>query len=139
MKKKFLLFLVLVLIITSLSYFSFKKKKNVQYLTETVRRGNIEKTVKAAGDITASLLVDVGVQVTGQVKKLHVRLGQQVKKGDLIAEIDSTTQKNELQIAWPWMWPGKIMPEKNHFLPTIPHPKKNWKPRKNAWPLPVRS
>lgn len=99
MKKKFLLFLVLVLIITSLSYFSFKKKKNVQYLTETVRRGNIEKTVKAAGDITASLLVDVGVQVTGQVKKLHVRLGQQVKKGDLIAEIDSTTQKNELQIA----------------------------------------
>ena len=66
------------------------------YLTETVQIGNIEKTVVATGSIKSINEVDVGAQVSGKITKLYVTLGQDVKKGDLIADIDSTTQINAL-------------------------------------------
>ena len=69
----------------------------MSYLTETVRRGEILATVNASGELDAVVSVDVGAQVSGQIERLYVELGQQVKKGDLIAEIDSTTQRNELE------------------------------------------
>ena len=73
-----------------------KPKNEINYLTEPVVRTNIAQTVSATGEISAAQLVDVGAQASGQIKKLHVTLGQQVKKGDLIAEIDSTSQLNNL-------------------------------------------
>lgn len=77
-------------------WFFFRPAEKINYLTDTVERGNIEQTVNATGEISAAQLVDVGAQATGQIKKLYVKLGQQIKKGDLIAEIDSTTQLNTL-------------------------------------------
>ena len=71
-------------------------KNEINDLTEPVVRTNIAQTVSATGEISAAQLVDVGAQASGQIKKLHVTLGQQVKKGDLIAEIDSTSQLNNL-------------------------------------------
>lgn len=73
-----------------------KPQESTAYITEPVKRGTLSQTVSATGELSSSHLVDVGAQATGQIKKLHVKLGQQIKKGDLIAEIDSTTQKNEL-------------------------------------------
>jgi macrolide-specific efflux system membrane fusion protein len=60
---------------------------------------DIENTVVATGAIEASQMVSVGAQVSGQIKSLKVQLGDRVKAGDLIAEIDSTTQLNELRKA----------------------------------------
>lgn len=73
-----------------------KPEDQVNYLTQPVSRIDINQTVSATGEISAAQLVTVGSQASGQIKKLHVKIGQQVKKGDLIAEIDSTTQLNEL-------------------------------------------
>ena len=73
-----------------------KPKNEINYLTEPVVRTNIAQTGSATGERSAAQLVDVGAQASGQIKKLHVTLGQQVKKGDLIAEIDSTSQLNNL-------------------------------------------
>ena len=67
-------------------------------MTQKVERANIENTVSATGEIGAEELVDVGAQVSGEIQKLYVELGQKVKKGDLIAQIDSTTQQNEIDI-----------------------------------------
>ena len=67
----------------------------VSYLSEAVERGTITKQVVATGVIDAVDLVSVGAQVSGQIKKLHVKLGQQVKKGDMVAEIDSVSQLNQ--------------------------------------------
>lgn len=75
-----------------------KPEPQVSYITETVRRGDISQTVSATGEISPSNLVSVGAQASGQIKKLYVKLGQQVKKGDLIAEINSTTQTNTLNM-----------------------------------------
>lgn len=83
-----------------------------QYLTrddaapvDTVRvvRGDIEKTVTAVGSLKPKDYVDVGTQVSGRVEKLHVAIGDQVARGDLIAEIDpriyeSTVRKDEANL-----------------------------------------
>ncbi len=74
----------------------FKPKEAVSYLTEEVKRGNISQTVSATGEIASSHLVEVGAQASGQIRKLHVKLGQKIKQGDLIAEIDSRSQTNTL-------------------------------------------
>ena len=76
-----------------------KGKNTVSYITEPVKRGNIRKMVNATGEVGAANLVSVGTRVSGQIERLYVELGQEVKKGDLIAQIDSTTQKNELSSA----------------------------------------
>ena len=69
------------------------------YITATVSKGNIEKTVLADGTISAFKQVSVGAQVSGQIKKLYVALGDEVKRGDMIAEIDDLKQKNDLKQA----------------------------------------
>ncbi len=55
-----------------------------------VRRGNIETLVTATGILRPRNYVDVGAQVSGQLKVLHVEVGAEVKAGDLLAEIDPT-------------------------------------------------
>src|SRR5207253_8614274 len=49
-----------------------------------------EDTVTATGILQPRDYVDVGTQVSGQLKKLHVEVGSTVKAGQLIAEIDPT-------------------------------------------------
>ena len=80
-----------------LGFLVFGGSSRVEYLTDLARVGNIEQRVVATGQISAVQQVDVGAQVSGQIEKLHVVLGQEVKKGDLVAEIDSTTQENDLE------------------------------------------
>lgn len=70
-----------------------------QIFTEPVMLGSVEETVLANGVLEPARIVSVGAQVSGQLKALHVELGQTVKAGDLIAEIDSTVQTNALRIA----------------------------------------
>lgn len=90
------LILIIAIAVAWGGYHYFKPKDEVSYITETVRRGNISQTVSATGEIASSQLVDVGAQVSGQIKKMYVKMGETVKKGDLIAEIDNTTQLNTL-------------------------------------------
>ena len=77
-------------------YNHFQPKNEVSYITEPVKRGKIAQTVSATGEISSSHLVGVGSQASGQIKKMYVKIGDVVKKGDPIAEIDSTTQRNTL-------------------------------------------
>ena len=67
--------------------------------TVVVGRGDIERTVLASGVLEANSLVSVGAEVSGRVEAVHVALGQEVKKGDLIAEIDSLDQENAVKTA----------------------------------------
>lgn len=88
---------LVVIVLAAVAYYSTRPKPAPQYATETVHRGNIERTVLANGMLQAYKLVNVGAQVSGQIKTLSVELGQEVKKGDLIAQIDSLTQQNSLK------------------------------------------
>jgi len=65
-------------------------------LTAPVTRGNIEDTVTATGTLQPKDYVDVGTQVSGQLKKLLVDIGAVVKKGQLLAEIDPTVYQSKV-------------------------------------------
>jgi macrolide-specific efflux system membrane fusion protein len=67
--------------------------------TVAVSRGDIERTVLASGVLEANSLVSVGAEVSGRIEAVHVALGQDVKKGDLIVEIDSLDQENAVKTA----------------------------------------
>ena len=97
MKKRF--FILLGLLVTAGAayyFFSSNSKQETTYLTESVTRGNVEKTVVASGSVESVNEVDVGAQASGKSTKLYVKLGQEIKKGEMIADIDSTTQINTL-------------------------------------------
>lgn len=100
MKKRTLAITILAAVIAGGAYlFMSGGEKEPTFLTENVKRGNVEKSVVASGSIESSNEVDVGAQVSGKITKLYVKLGQEVKKGDMIADIDSTTQVNNLDRA----------------------------------------
>ncbi|WP_106803314.1 efflux RND transporter periplasmic adaptor subunit [Pseudomonas sp. S5D5] len=64
--------------------------------TVTVSRGNIENSVTALGTLQPRRYVDVGAQASGQIRKIHVEAGDQVQEGQLLVEIDPSTQKAKL-------------------------------------------
>ena len=66
------------------------KSARDQYVLATVQRGDIEDLVSATGTVQPRDYVDVGAQVSGQLKKIHVEVGSVVNTGDLLAEIDAT-------------------------------------------------
>ncbi|MFN4126506.1 efflux RND transporter periplasmic adaptor subunit [Pannonibacter indicus] len=66
-------------------------------MTAPVRKGTIEETVLATGILKPAKLVAVGAQASGRITSLKVSLGQELKAGDLVAEIDATTQTNNLR------------------------------------------
>ena len=70
-----------------------------QYLTATVERGDIENAVLATGLLEGIKQVDVGAQVSGQLKSLKVKVGDKVKKGQWLAEIDPLVLQNTLRQA----------------------------------------
>jgi macrolide-specific efflux system membrane fusion protein len=61
-----------------------------KYLFTAVQRGDIEDVVTATGTLQPREYVDVGAQVSGQLQKIHVKVGSMVQQGDLLAEIDPT-------------------------------------------------
>lgn len=76
----------------------FKQDDNAQLITQSITRKNIEQSIEAYGAVYAKKQVDVGAQVSGQITKLYVKIGDSVKAGDLIAQIDKDKQENEFEI-----------------------------------------
>ncbi len=77
----------------------FRPKPAPALLTAAVNRGDMVRTVVATGTVQARHLVSVGAQASGQIKSLKVALGDRVTAGQIIAEIDSTNQRNALRNA----------------------------------------
>ncbi|AJO79699.1 efflux RND transporter periplasmic adaptor subunit [Pseudomonas chlororaphis] len=67
-----------------------------QFATVQVSRGTIESSVTALGTLQPRRYVDVGAQASGQIRKIHVEAGDQVKEGQLLVEIDPATQQAKL-------------------------------------------
>src|SRR5215471_5992084 len=76
---------------------SVRGAAETQYAVETVQRGDLEDTVTATGILQPRDYVDVGTQVSGQLKTLHVEIGSRVKTGQLIAEIDPTVYQTRVE------------------------------------------
>lgn len=96
LSKKHVFLFALVALAALFGCKSWFKDEPVSYITEPVIRKNIEKTVNATGEVKAIELVTVGAQTSGKIEYLPVKVGQRIQKGDLIAQIDSTTQENDV-------------------------------------------
>jgi membrane fusion protein, macrolide-specific efflux system len=70
-----------------------KSGEEGQYLTDQVTRGDIEDLVTSTGTLQPRDYVDVGAQVSGQIEKINVEVGDMVKKGDVLATIDAETSQ----------------------------------------------
>ena len=97
--KRLLILLLLVVIVWFVKSIFFPSKPPVNYITSPVTRMDLEDEVLATGTVNAFKQVAVGAQVSGQIKSLNVVLGQSVKKGELLAVIDASTQTNTLATA----------------------------------------
>ena len=86
--------LIVLLIFVHSAFFS---KTAPTYMTSKVKRGDIEVSVLANGTIKPHRLVAVGARATGRIVSMKVKPGSIVKQGDLLAEIDPTTQTNDLK------------------------------------------
>ena len=93
---RLILIALLALAVAAAAWWLLRKPAAPAVATTPVSRGDIEQTVEATGVIDAYKLVSVGAQASGQIKSLKVQLGDSVKQGDLIAEIDATTQENQV-------------------------------------------
>ena len=89
-------------VVVAIGYFLFHwlfAQAAPQYLTAKVARATLESTVLATGTLQAIRQVDVGTRVTGQLKSLKAKLGDHVRAGDLLAEIDPVLPENDLRAA----------------------------------------
>jgi macrolide-specific efflux system membrane fusion protein len=68
-----------------------------QYQTLIVRKGELSQSVLATGKLDALSKVDVGAQVSGQLKTLSVEIGDRVKKGQLLGVIDPEQAQNQIR------------------------------------------
>ncbi|HEV8610554.1 MAG TPA: efflux RND transporter periplasmic adaptor subunit [Thermoanaerobaculia bacterium] len=76
-----------------------RKKSEPKYRTAKVDRGDVTQTVTATGSVAAVTTVAVGSQVSGIISKLYVDFNSQVKKGDLLAELDPTPFQEKVNAA----------------------------------------
>ncbi|HED2336650.1 TPA: efflux RND transporter periplasmic adaptor subunit [Serratia liquefaciens] len=90
---------VLLVITAVVTLISLRSPSPAPYVTASVRLGDIENAVLATGKLDAFERVNVGAQVSGQVKSLKVKLGDRVTKGQPIADIDDLPQRNDLRNA----------------------------------------
>ena len=76
-----------------------KKEEDINFKEEKVALKTLQNSVTATGTIEAVTSVTVGTQVSGIVNKLYVDYNSQVKKGQVIAELDKTNLLSELNTA----------------------------------------
>lgn len=96
MKKKIIYGIVLLLVILGGArgiYSYFVKSDSVQYQFGKVSKTNIENTISASGTLSPVTTVEVGTQVSGTIDAIYVDFNDKVKKGQLLAVLDTTVLK----------------------------------------------
>ena len=91
MRRRLLSFFIVVLVAagaTGAWFYAQGRGGTPKYRVARVEKGPLVATVSATGNLNAVITVQVGSQVSGQIKELHADFNSQVKKGKLIARID---------------------------------------------------
>lgn len=95
------IFALLVLAVVGTGYYAWSRQgapPATTVITQAVTRGDIEESVTAVGTLDAVKSVDAGAQVSGQLKSLHVGIGDKVEQNQLIAEIAPASIENRIEI-----------------------------------------
>lgn len=87
-KKRYLAVAAIILVIVVLLLVVVKNKKSIKYNTEKIERCTITQVVEASGTINPVNIVSVGSTVSGLIKEIYVDFNSEVKKGQVLAQID---------------------------------------------------
>ena len=103
LKKRILIPIITLLILALAAGAHTIIKKQVKYETRKIRRCTITEVVEASGTINPVNTVSVGSTVSGLIKEIYVDFNSQVKKGQILAQIDpanfeASVQQNQAQI-----------------------------------------
>jgi len=99
-KKSWLIVGVIILLVTG--YFvakSFLKNPTDSYVTEKVIRGDVLQEISETGSVKATEDFSLGFKTVGKISKIYVATGDNVKKGDVLAKLDSSQVQAQLQNA----------------------------------------
>ena len=98
MKKKTLYIGAAVVIIAGgIGIFGFSgQEASINLETSKITRGNVSDIITATGALEAVETVEVGTQVSGVIEKLYVDYNSQVVKGQLLAQLDETPLRAQL-------------------------------------------
>ncbi|MDP3113312.1 MAG: efflux RND transporter periplasmic adaptor subunit [Candidatus Cloacimonadaceae bacterium] len=97
--KKYIKYIVITaLVITAIMLYSnYRKNKNKpEWRTEKVSTGAIREVVTATGSLNPYVLVEVGTEVSGKIEKLHKDFNDSVRRGELLAKLDTEILKTNL-------------------------------------------
>jgi HlyD family secretion protein len=86
---------ILAVVLIALRSFT-KKNDSVSFETVKVQKGSISNTVTATGTIQAIKSITVGTQVSGIIQHIYVDFNDKVRKGQILAKLDSVPLKSQL-------------------------------------------
>jgi HlyD family secretion protein len=90
---KKLIYVVILAVVAAGAYYYYQQSHQVKpedlYRLDEVTQGDIEQTVSANGTLNPVILVSVGTQISGIVRKLYVDFNDTVEKGQVLLELDS--------------------------------------------------
>lgn len=104
MKKRYIFIGIIIIILLIAGAIAVAQSKKVRYKTEKIDRCTITEFVEASGTINPVNTVSVGSTVSGLIKNIYVDFNSEVKKGQLLAQIDpanfeAQVQQNQAQIS----------------------------------------
>lgn len=99
MKKVIRIVIILIIILVAIiGYTLYKKSKNKpEWRLDSVSVGNIREEVTASGTLNPITLVNVGTEISGKIAKLYKDYNSTVKKGELLAELDTENLQTALE------------------------------------------
>jgi len=98
--KKYIKYIVIILVIAAaiLAFNKYRKAKNApEWRTDKPSSGSVREVVTSTGSLNPYLLVDVGTEVSGKIEKLYKDFNDPVKKGDLLAKLDTEILSTSLE------------------------------------------
>jgi len=114
--KRKLLFFTIIVVIAGSGFFIYKKVKGstveTKYVVSAVEKGSVINSISGSGQISSSSEISIKPKVSGDIKTINVKAGQEVKKGDVIATIDSSDAQKTVRDAQNSLASAKLSLEK---------------------------
>ncbi len=100
-KKKYIWIIIILGLATAAAYYFLTIKKEngdekLSYKTQELKKGNLQVTVMATGNLNPTNSVDIGIEVSGTIKEIYVDFNDKVEVGQILAKLDTTKLKSQV-------------------------------------------
>jgi HlyD family secretion protein len=99
MRKKLLIAVGVLLVVVLIIVLNLRQSPAIEVEVEPVSRADITSKVSASGELKANRQVDISAEVLARVKRVWVKEGEMVQKGELLCELDDLQAKAALDVA----------------------------------------